>query len=292
MPNEGRRGNLLKGARVYLSGPMDFVASRATEKKFGWRNRIGEFLRHLGVTVFDPWNKPEVRGFYEYGREDVDSTKDRASWTFENSRSGAQARARCSGKFWETLHIDLRMVDTSDFVISYCPTNIYSVGTPHEIILCRQQLKPVLFVSPRVNLPALGALREHLETDAKGKNLLEQLVNEAPIKENPNGVPSLWYMPLVGGENFFDGFGFAPYRKRFGWKRISLDDSEEKQKIERPLLPFLERLSREIPRKWDNKYKKYIPNDDWLLWKLRAQRGGGAEVSIAHTAGRKGGSFS
>jgi hypothetical protein len=267
---------------------MDFVASRAAEKKHGWRNRIGEFLRHFGVTVFDPWNKPEVRGFYEYGREDVDSTGARAEWTFEDSKSGAEARARCSGQFWETLHIDLRMVDTSDFVISYCPTNIYSVGTPHEIILCRNQRKPVLFVSPQVNFPALQALRTHLQTDAEGKKLLEQLVNEAPIKENSNGVPSLWYMPLVGGENFFDGFGFAPYRKRFGWKWIPLDDNEENQKIKRPLLPFLERLSRKLPKKWDNKYKKYIPSDDWLLWDLRAQKGGGANVNEAHSIGRKG----
>ena len=25
---------------MYLSGPMDFVASRADEAKFGWRNRV------------------------------------------------------------------------------------------------------------------------------------------------------------------------------------------------------------------------------------------------------------
>ena len=37
--------NHLQGARVYLSGPMDFVASRATEKKFGWRNRVGDVIR-------------------------------------------------------------------------------------------------------------------------------------------------------------------------------------------------------------------------------------------------------
>jgi len=55
------------------------------------------------------------------------------------------------------------MMDTSDFVICYCPTNIYSVGTPHEIILARQQRKPVLFVSPYVDFPTLGLLRKHLE---------------------------------------------------------------------------------------------------------------------------------
>jgi hypothetical protein len=61
---------LLQGARVYLSGPMDFVASRAAEKHLGWRNRVGEFLQAYGVTVFDPWFKPEVRGMYAYGKED------------------------------------------------------------------------------------------------------------------------------------------------------------------------------------------------------------------------------
>jgi len=34
------KNGLLRGARVYLSGPMDFVASRAAEKQFGWRNRM------------------------------------------------------------------------------------------------------------------------------------------------------------------------------------------------------------------------------------------------------------
>ena len=62
--------SLLQGARVYLSGPMDFVASRADEKRSGWRNRISQFLQQMGVTVFDPWFKPDVRGLHEYGRED------------------------------------------------------------------------------------------------------------------------------------------------------------------------------------------------------------------------------
>jgi hypothetical protein len=54
---------------------MDFVASRAEEKKFGWRVRVGEFLRSFGATVFDPWNKPKVRGLHEYGKEDVATTR-------------------------------------------------------------------------------------------------------------------------------------------------------------------------------------------------------------------------
>jgi len=263
----------LRGARVYLSGPMDFVASRAAEKQSGWRNRVSQFLQGMGVTVFDPWFKPDVRGLHEYGREDLKSgERIRRRWTYAGGKRGAQARAWCARQFWETLHIDLRMVDTSDFSISYCPTNIYSVGTPHEIILATMQHKPVLFVSPPIQFPALHELRAHLADDPAGLALLARLEQEIPIKENPRGIPSLWYLPLVGGENFFDGFGFAAYRKRFGWNvDIPIDHHERRFPPQRPLLPFLERLNRRLPRKWDGKLDRFVPDDDWLLWDFRAQ---------------------
>src|SRR6186997_2689967 len=124
--------NLLRNTRVYLSGPMDFVASREAEKKFGWRNRVSEFLQEFGVTVFDPWFKPEIQGVKEYGREDETTAKVRAQWSFDPSEKGASARASCADHFWPALHMDLRMVDTSDFVVAYVPTNVYSVGTPRD----------------------------------------------------------------------------------------------------------------------------------------------------------------
>src|SRR5882672_9585305 len=157
------------------------------------------------------------------------------------------------------------MVDTSDFVVAYCPTNIYSVGTPHEIVVAREQRKPVLFVSPPVRFPALDELRVHLADDEDGLKLLERLATAVPIKENPAGIPSLWYLPLVGGENFFDGFGFKKYRRRFGWKkRMPIDDYEDKNPPKNPLLPFLERIQGgRLPRKWDNRLKKFGRNDDW-----------------------------
>src|SRR5260221_12600002 len=107
--------NLLQGARVYLSGPMDFVASREEEMKFGWRNRVGQFLRAAGVTVFDPWNKPDVRGLHEYGKEGLDTTDIRDEWVYTPTSKGASQRAKISGKFWETMHIDLRLVATIGF---------------------------------------------------------------------------------------------------------------------------------------------------------------------------------
>ena len=259
----------LQGTRVYLSGPMDFVASRAREMKHGWRTRVGQFLQAYGVTVFDPWNKPGVRGLHEYGREGAETHDLREAWTFLPGPKGAAARAKVCDKFWETLHIDLRMVDTSDFTVAFCPTNIYSVGTPHEIALCRQQRKPVLLVSPPVHFPALEELRTHLAGDAKAMKLIERLEAEVPIKPNPRGIPSLWYMPLVGGEHFFDGFGFQYFADRFRWEEGPLDAAERGRKLENPLLPFLEKLNRELPRKWAESLARYVPNDDWLLWDLR-----------------------
>ena len=260
--------NHLRGARVYLSGPMDFVASRANEKASGWRNRVGEFLRSLGAVVFDPWFKPAVRGLHQYGLEDINTIDVRENWTFESTAHGDETRSGCADKFWETLHIDLRMVDTSDFTIAYVPTNIYSVGTAHEIILSRQQSKPVLFVSPPVVFPTLQKLREHLRNDREGTALLDELAAEVPIKANPRGIPSLWYMPLIGSSNFFDGFGFAAYADRFGWEKTAIDEREAKHPPQHPLLPFLEKLTIDVPKRWDNKLKKYVTNDDWLLWEF------------------------
>ena len=84
------------------------------------------------------------------------------------------------------------MTTGPDFVIAYCPTNIYSVGTVHEIALARLERKPVLFVSPPVEFPTYDALEKHLANDATGTCLLQALRAELPIKPNPRGVPSLW----------------------------------------------------------------------------------------------------
>lgn len=272
-------GGLLQDARVYLSGPMDFVASRKDEKKFGWRTRISQFLQAMGVVVFDPWEKPKVRGIHEYGKEEETTTDRRKDWTYEQDANGPERRSAIAQEFWPALHIDLRMVDTSDFVICYCPTNVYSVGTPHEIVVARQQRKPVLFVSPYVRFDAFHDLEKHLQAkgDEEGRALLKTLAAQVPIKENLNASPSLWYMPLIGVEHFFDGFGFADYPS-FQWQETDADRNEHRQTIHHPLLKFLEGLNSELPKKWDRRLKAMVPNDDWLLWDLKKKTGteGGA----------------
>lgn len=163
------------------------------------------------------------------------------------------------------------MVDISDFVIAYCPTNIYSVGTVHEIVTARNQHKPVLFVSPPVSFPTLHKLEAALADRPELAAMLARLRHELPVKENPRGIPSLWYMPLIGSESFFDGFGFYVDRLHPafpGWAEASaLDRREMAQPPVRPLLPFLEELSHGgmVPKHWDHTARRYVADDDWLL---------------------------
>ena len=89
-------------------------------------------------------------------------------------------------------------------------------------------------------------------------------------------------MPLIGGEHFFDGFGFAQYRDVFKWQRVEVDDREDANPPQKPLLPFLERLNLQLPKKWDRHLQKLAPNDDWLLWKLDRETTTGARLEGNH----------
>jgi hypothetical protein len=265
------RGGILDGARVYLSGPMDFVSSREDERRFGWRTRVSEFLLRIGTTVFDPWNKPEVSGMKHYGKEDEFTLKRRERWTYEDDDEGRGLRDSICDEFWPTLHIDLRMTDLSDFLIAYCPTNIYSVGTVHEVATARLQHKPVLMVTPRLEpSPQVEALRDHLKSsrDDKGLELLAQLEAASSDRPNPTATPSLWYMAMLGYEDyFFDGFGFDRYRRTMGWEWYEpLDGREQSSPPKRPLLPYLEQLNRKIPRRFDATAGREVENPEWLIF--------------------------
>ncbi|TLD70822.1 hypothetical protein FEM03_10975 [Phragmitibacter flavus] len=190
--------NILEKTRCYLSGPMDFVGSRVIEKYLGWRAILTPILKGFSIRVLDPWNKPIIRGHSNYGQEGVLPNKEQYEADFWTN---AQTRVQFERDFWETVHIDLRMTDLSDFVVAFVPTNVYSVGTVHEIIVARLQFKPVLLISPPVKYDFFPELAE-LSDEVK------RALKFAGFKENPQGIPSQWYGNIVGGRNMFDGFGW------------------------------------------------------------------------------------
>lgn len=266
-----RKGGILDRARVYLSGPMDFVASREEEKRSGWRVRVSEFLLGKGTTVFDPWNKPEVSGLKHYGKEDEFTTSRRDHWTYDTTEDGRRMRDSLCDEFWPTLHIDLRMTDLADFLVAYCPTNIYSVGTVHEIATARLQHKPVLLVTPKIDVDtSAAALRAHLteKGDAEALDLLQRMDAESPRRSNLDAAPSLWYMAMVEHEDyFFDGFGFDLFREEMGWTEVTaIDQRERADPPKRPLLPYLDKLDREIPKRFSAELNREIENPEWLIF--------------------------
>ncbi len=120
-------------------------------------------------------------------------------------------------------------------------------------------------------MPALENLRQKISGNPELEKALDELVNQVPIRENPTGTPSLWYMPLVHSEYFFDGFGFTDpkYWQRFpDWKEDSeLSRREQEVAVRRPLVPYLEKLAcgEEVPRRWDHLGQKFVTDDDWLI---------------------------
>ncbi len=262
--------SILNGVRIYLSGPMDFVVSRNEEKQFGWRSRLRKFLSPFGAIVYDPWTKPVIVGQNGYAENYEYSNTKRAQWTFEDSDTGRNVRSQLCDLFYPTVHINRRMVDICDLLIAYCPTNLYSVGTVNEIIRARSQNKPVLLVSPPVTYPSFAKLSEHLQEhkDQEGVKRLEQLKREAVLKENPEGIPSPWYLGILPEDYFFDGFGFSLYShliKDEQYPRTRLDEIEANRKPLRPLLPYLEKLDKEIPKLYDARHKDYKENSDWMI---------------------------
>jgi hypothetical protein len=163
------------------------------------------------------------------------------------------------------------MTDLADFVIAYCPTNIYSVGTAHEIAMARQQNKPVLLVTPRLaGSSTIQALRSRLANDKTGQQLLDTLEAESNLV-NLHGVPSLWYMAMLQSEDyFFDGFGFEQYRKEMGWTEQNdlLDPRETaaETRPHRPLLPYLDALNNVIPTSYSTARGADHENADWLIF--------------------------
>ncbi len=45
-----------------------------------------------------------------------------------------------------------------------------------------------------------------------------------------------------------------------------------------PRLPLVEKLNEELPKKWDSKRNRFVPDDDWLLWDFHSKKMRGKHV--------------
>jgi hypothetical protein len=132
--------NRLKGQRVYLAGAMDRVQDRGA----GWRANITPFLEEMGVTVFNPLNKPGCTG-----------CEDQETHVIKGMLKSKENYDELSNLMKTVRAVDLRLVDISDFIIVNLDLNTHPCGTLEEIFLANRSKKPVVLhmEQGKVNTP-------------------------------------------------------------------------------------------------------------------------------------------
>ncbi len=125
---------------LYLSGPIDFDPSGGR----GWREDWIDGLVDIGFQknqIFNPCDKP-IHAEFDLSNE---------SKLMRDHRRKGEWEALCQ-TMGQIVHIDLRLVDKSDLILvnipkmSKCGCQIQTYGTIHEIVVARQQRKPVMLV--------------------------------------------------------------------------------------------------------------------------------------------------
>lgn len=135
MPNQFKpvskpalKPNRLRGAAVYLAGPM----TACTDFGASWRRVITPRLREMGVVIFDPTNKP-----IEIGQEGAEVRRDLNTMRAEGDIAGVR-------DFLKVIRrVDLRAVDLSSFTIVYLD-GTPTMGTYEEIAMAVREQKPLL----------------------------------------------------------------------------------------------------------------------------------------------------
>lgn len=128
--------NNLKGSYAYLSGPIDSLEDRGA----AWRNIIRPVLKnHFECRILCPLNKP-VKG-YPHLSEDEEFAKKREEFLRLEDYDAVEALMK------DVRHIDLRLVDHSNFLVVYYNRDMHLCGTIEEIATANRQKKPILVMS-------------------------------------------------------------------------------------------------------------------------------------------------
>ena len=118
----------LWGMRCYLSGAMD----KAADNGVGWRKSLIPFLNNLGVIPLNPCEKP-----IEFDSE-IQNRELRSLLKSEDRFEELNNEVR------KLRVIDLRMVDSADFLIVNVDNDVPSCGTWEEVTLANREKDPIL----------------------------------------------------------------------------------------------------------------------------------------------------
>jgi hypothetical protein len=121
---------MLYKTKTYLVGHMQYLSGR------DWREEVTEKLAPLGITCFDPYNKPFVKDV----EEDDETREEMNVWMHTKQYD------RVSDRMKTVRAYDLNLVDRSDFIIAHLVPDVASWGSAEEIVTAVRMKKPI-FVS-------------------------------------------------------------------------------------------------------------------------------------------------
>lgn len=145
--------SLLNKTKTYLVGHMQYADGS------GWRQYVRSQLSPLGITVFDPYDKPFVK--------DVDEGNTIRAKLKSAMEVGNYDEVQSAMR--QIRIYDLNLVDRSDFIIAHIIPNVASWGSAEELVTANRAKKPI-FLSiegGKKNCPLwlLGTIPHHYVYD-------------------------------------------------------------------------------------------------------------------------------
>ena len=101
-----------------------------------WRSEVTEQLSPLGITCFNPYDKPFIKDV----NEDDNARENMKTWMKTKQYDRVTDRMKTVRSY------DLNLVDRSDFIIGHLVPDVASWGSAEEIVTAVRMKKPI-FVS-------------------------------------------------------------------------------------------------------------------------------------------------
>ena len=98
-----------------------------------WRNYVTPKLENMGITVFNPYDKPFIK--------DVEEGNDIRNNL--NSLIEKEEYAEVQRKMRQIRIYDLNLVDRSDFIIAHIIPDVASWGSAEELVTANRAKKPI-----------------------------------------------------------------------------------------------------------------------------------------------------
>ena len=156
----------LNGAIGYLAGAITYVNDDGVSWRQDLKNRAKIAIPN--VSFFDPTEKPKGLGS-EIGYEKHQAREWKQNGEFDKLTRHVK----------KYRHLDLRLVDNSQFVIWYIDTSVFTLGSSNEMLEGERQRKPLFAIikQGKRNAPDwLFAMMKHQEMFENNQECVDYLV--------------------------------------------------------------------------------------------------------------------